>query len=177
MKKNMREHYGNLAKIPGILGKRDLLISFDSNIYEMVQRTEGAWPIRRMFETFDYYRKHVRPEAFGGISGLLADQGESWGNMRQAVGPVLLKPKVLKSYVPVMDEVSREFVSKIRSMRDTNGEMPANFLNELLLWVTESIWATALDRRMGAMHPNHSDEAALLIKVISVNNFYNSKYK
>lgn len=162
---HVRKHYGTLAKFPGLFGKRDMLMSCDPKIYEIVYRTEGVWPVRRGLETFDYYRKHVRPDVFGGIGGLIFDQGETWASMRQAVGPVLLKPKVVKSYVPVVDQVTREFVAKVHAMRDANSEMPADFANEMGLWATESIGAIALDRRMGVLERDRNEEADLLIKV------------
>lgn len=167
----MRNRYGNLIKIPGILGKRDLLVSFDPKVYEIVYRTEGVLPYRRGLETFDYYRKHVRPEVFasgGGVGGLIYNNGETWSHLRQAIGPVLMKTNVAKSYISAVDQVSREFVSKMHSMRDANDEMPEDFLNELGLWATESIAVIALDRRMGVLEATRNEEADLLIKVFKV---------
>lgn len=154
-----------MVKVPGMLGQQDILLTFDPKIYEIVYRTEGNWPIRRSLVTFEYYRKHRRPEVFGGIGGLLSDQGETWANMRKSVSPVMLKPKAVKSYVPVVDQVTREFVSKIHTMRDAKGEMPVDFSNELGLWAIESIGVIALDKRLGTLERNRNNEADMVIKV------------
>lgn len=158
----LQENYGNLVKIPGIFGDRDKLMCFDPKIYEIVYRTEGVWPFRRAFQTFEYFRTHLRPDVFG---GLIFDQGEEWAKMRQVVGPMMLKPEAVKSYVPAVDQVTRDFVSKIHTMRDGNLEMPTDFAREMGLWAIETIGVIGLDRRLGVLELNHSKEADLLIQV------------
>lgn len=166
MQKFLRSRYGDILKMPGLFGKRELLMAFDPKIFEIVYRTEGNWPFRRALETFEYYRKNVRPDFFGGTAGLISDQGEPWANMRKTVQPVMLKPKSIKSYVPSVDDVTREFIAKIHTMRDGNNEMPADFSNEMALWAIESIGLIAMDTRLGVMERNRNDEADGLIKVL-----------
>lgn len=163
LQRYLRERYGDVVKIPGILGDRDKLLCFDPKNYEIVYRTEGVWPIRRGFQSFEYFRTHVRPDVVG---GLVFDQGETWANLRQIVGPMMMKPEAIKSYVQAVDEVTRDFVSKVHTMRDANLEMPSDFGNEVGLWAVESIGAIALDRRLGVLSENRNKEADLLIKVI-----------
>lgn len=145
-------------------------MSFDPKIYEIVYRTEGLWPVRRGLETFDYCHRHVRPDVFGGIGGLMFEQGEKWARMRQTVGGVMLTPKAVKSCVPMVDQVTREFVAKMHTMRDKNGDLPVDFANEMRLWAIESIGGIALDRRLGVLESDRNEEADLLIKVL--NNIY-----
>lgn len=166
MNMHVRAKYGQLAKFPGLLGKRDIVFTFNPKDYATVYRTEGAMPLRRALETFEYYRKTVRPEVFGGIGGLLFDQGKTWHEMRTAVSPVLLRPTAVKSYVPIVDKVSREFVDKMREMQDDKGEMPANFNDELSLWAIEAIGEIALDKRMGILTKERNEEAEQLIHVL-----------
>lgn len=66
----LREDYGNLIRIRGMLGKPDVVLSFEPQDYEKVFRTEGPWPVRRGLDTFTYYRTKVRPEIFGESGGL-----------------------------------------------------------------------------------------------------------
>lgn len=160
--KYLLENYGNLVKIPGLWGDTDKLMCFDPKIYEIIYRTEGVWPFRRGFQTFEYFRKHVRPDVFG---GLIFEQGETWSKVRQAVGPMMMKPEAVKSYVQAVDEVTRDFVNKVHSMRDASREMPSDFSNEMGLWAIESIGVIGLDRRLGVLEPNRSEEADSLIQV------------
>lgn len=161
------ELFGPLVKFPGMMGKPDILINLDPQQYDKVFRTEGPWPYRRGIETFNHYRTVVRPEVFEGYGGLVSDQGETWHKMRTAVNPVMLRPATVRSYVPSVDQIAREFVKKIHVLRDANEEMPADFGTELSLWALESIGMIALDKRLGVMSFERDEDAERLIKVWS----------
>lgn len=68
-----RDSYGDLVRMPGLFGKRDMLLSFHPDDYETLFRNEGQWPLRRGLDTFGYYRMHVRPDVFKGKGGLVAE--------------------------------------------------------------------------------------------------------
>lgn len=161
----VNHHYGDLVKFPGIMGQRDTLMSFDPKVSELVFRTEGIWPVRRALEIFNFYRRHLRPEVFGEETGLIFDQGKTWYKMRQIVNPVMMKSNAVSSYIPVIDEVTRDFVARIHGLRDENSEMPEDFQNEISLWALESIGSIALDRRIGAFEEPRSEDANMFIKV------------
>lgn len=147
-----RDEYGPIVRVPGTLGRRDAVFSFDPKDYERVYRTEGQWPLRRGgFETLAHYRKHERPDVFKNVGGLVTDQGESWAAMRFKVNPVMLQPKTVKTYIPQVDAISKEFVEQIYMSRDAAYELPATFGQELNKWALESIGFIALDRRLGAL--------------------------
>lgn len=148
-----------------MLGKRDIVMTFDPNDYETLFRTEGPWPLRRGLETFQYYRQSVRPDVFQGIGGLISDQGEPWGKMRSTVNPVMMRPKTVKSYASVVDEVAREFVHKMKSQLDANDELPVDFKSDLSLWALESIGVIALDKRLGVMSANRDADSEKLLQV------------
>lgn len=160
----LQKRFGNLTKIPGMLGKRDMLFSFNPKSYETIFRAEGRCPLRRGLDTFDYYRKQIRPDVYGGIGGLVTDQGEDWYKMRMLSNPVMLKPKTVMSYVPSVDEISREFIEKIRTLRDANGEMPENFNKEISYWTIELIGCVALDQRLGVLNAQRSPQAERIIQ-------------
>lgn len=160
-----RKQYGDIVRLPGVFGKRDMLITFDPKMYEIVYRTEGNWPLRRAVEPFEYFRKHVRPELYHGIGGLIFDQGETWGSMRKTVNPVMMKPQAVKRYVPIIDQVTREFITKVDKLRDVNSEMPANFSHAMALWAIESIGVIALDKRLGMLEDKRNEEADRVIQV------------
>lgn len=148
-----------------MFGKQTLIMSFDPDNIEKVFRTEGVWPVRRGIDTFGHYRKKIRPEVFKGYAGLVSDQGETWSKMRMAVNPVMMQPRVVKSYVQPVDVVACEFIEKIHRLRDANGEMPDDFGQELNQWALESIGVIALEQRLGVMADVRLPETEQVIKV------------
>lgn len=153
MHRAMRRDYGDIVRVPGLLGRADTIITFRPSIFEKVFRTEGPHPARRGLETFIYYRKKVRPEIFGDMGGLLSEQGDKWLEVRSKVNPVMLQPKVVKMYIDKVDQVGKEFLEKCKTMRNpTTMEMTSNFGHELNCWALESIGVIALDERLGVLH-------------------------
>lgn len=71
--------------------------------------------------------------------------------MRTAVNPILMQPKIVKSYIPLIDSIVNEFMDNIAILQDDNGEMPANFNEYLNRWSLESITAISLEKRLGLM--------------------------
>lgn len=168
MHRAMRRDYGDIVRIPGLLGRADTLITFKPNIFEKVFRTESQHPRRRGLETFIYYRKKVRPEIFGDTGGLLSEHGEKWLDVRSKVNPVMLQPKVVKMYVDKVDQVVCEFLIKIKSMRnEKTQEMPDTFGHELNRWALESIGVIALDERLGVLHDDNLQQGHTIINVIA----------
>ena len=165
MQKTLQTEYGNLVKLPGLLGKKDILFTSDPIHVEKVFRTEGVWPVRRGIEAFTHYRLKVRPDVFKDIGGLVSDQGESWLKLRTVANPVMLQPKTVNSYIPVVDEVARDFIKKIKIIRNGKDEMPDDFGNELNQWALESIGTIALDQRLGILAFEKTPDGQKLIKV------------
>lgn len=167
MQKLLQDEYGDLTKLPGLFGKRDILITFNPENAEKVFRTEGKWPVRRGLDTFEYYRKNYRADIFKDMGGLVMDQGETWFKLRSAANPVMLQPKTVNSYIPVVDEVATDFVEKIKGLRKTNDEMPDDFGMELNQWALESIGIIALEKRLGVMSSEKPPEVEKLNRVKS----------
>lgn len=160
-----RSKYGTLSKMPGMLGKEDMIMCADPKFFEHVFRTEGIWPERRGIATFVHYRKEVRPDVFKNMGGLVSDQGEKWHDLRTVANPVMLAPKTVKSYLSVIEGISREFVERMGELRDASGEMPADFNDELSQWALESVGVIALDRRLGVMDSNRDEDVTRVIEV------------
>lgn len=66
-----QKDYGQIAKLPGFFGKRDLLFLFDPNDFELVFRTEGKYPVRRGLDTLEYFRSVYRKDWFEKNIGLV----------------------------------------------------------------------------------------------------------
>ncbi|XP_062535024.1 probable cytochrome P450 12a5, mitochondrial [Armigeres subalbatus] len=161
-----RDNYGDLVRMPGMFGKRDLLLSFHPNDYERLFRNEGQWPLRRGLDTFEYYRTQVRTDVFKGKGGLVSDQGENWQKFRTTVNPVMLQPKTVKLYVSKLDEVAHQLMAIMLTTRDIKNELPANFKQWINRWALESMGVLALDARLGLLDSEQSQEATIIVKYL-----------
>lgn len=135
-----------------MFGRKDMIMSYDPEVFEKIFRTEGPIPDRMSLETFDYYRKHVRPDLFSKTGGLLTEHGEKWLDARSKVNPVLLQPKTVRMYIEKTDHVVMDLIEQIRNIRDPKSlEVPNTFGQSLKCWALESIGVIALDERLGAL--------------------------
>uniref|UniRef100_A0A182Q137 Uncharacterized protein n=1 Tax=Anopheles farauti TaxID=69004 RepID=A0A182Q137_9DIPT len=159
----MREEFGPLVRIPGVLRRLDAVMSFNPEDFAKVFRTEGPWPMRRSFQTMSHYREVVRPEIFGEMGGLVTSQGETWQKMRSLSNPVLMQPKTVNVYVSTMDETARELIAIISSLRDEKHELPQDFIQWVYRWALEVTCVMALDTRLGALSKNVSTEGQTLL--------------
>lgn len=151
MYKAMYKKFGPIQIFRGFFGRRDVVFTFKPEDIEMIYRTDGKYPVRRGMDTFDYYRTHYRPEVFGSNSGLINEQGEGWYKLRSVINPIMLMPKIIKGYVPYIDDMSKDFVIRMKKLRDDKNEMPDDYLNELRKWSLESIGFIALEHRLGIL--------------------------
>lgn len=175
MHRALRRDYGDILRVPGLLGRGDTVITFNPKMFEKVFRTEGPYPLRRGLETFTYYRKHVRPEVFGETGGLISERGENWLNARSKINPVMLQPKTVRKYVEKVDGVATDFLRKVRRLRNADTlEMPSDFGNELNKWALESIGVIALDDRLGALMDD-SEDGRRIIELVK--NFFVLTYE
>jgi cytochrome P450 family 12 len=79
----------------------------------------------------------------------------------------MMHPKATKVYIPRADIISKEFVGRLKGIRDSKNETPANFSEEVNRWTMESISCIALDTRLGILSDFTMDEKAkTLIKVM-----------
>lgn len=107
----MRAEYGSVLRMPGLFGKKPIILAYEPVAYEQVFRAEGVWPNRLGLETFEHYRNTIRPDIFEKSGGLLNEQGEKWAHARSIASPVLMKPTNVNAYVPTVDQIAIDFVS------------------------------------------------------------------
>lgn len=93
----MREEYGNITKLPAMLGNREIILLLDPKDFELVFRKKGIWPDRRSMETVDVYRKNVHTDFFKNHGGLISDQSKAWSKMRTTINSILLKPSTVNT--------------------------------------------------------------------------------
>jgi len=73
MNRRMREMYGDIYRMPGMMGKPNVVFTYNPEDFEVTYRNEGVWPIRIGLESFSYYRKVHRPDIFKGVAGLVSE--------------------------------------------------------------------------------------------------------
>lgn len=94
-----------------------------------------------------------------------------WQDTRTKVNPVMMQPKTVKSYLPAVQAIADEFVERIRTLRDADSQVPADFSNEANKWALESISCIALDQRLNLLtnHSPDSDGQQLISVGIDIN--------
>ncbi|XP_055838070.1 probable cytochrome P450 12b2, mitochondrial isoform X2 [Episyrphus balteatus] len=155
--KLLRDEYGDISLIKGIMGKPNVVFTYNPADIEKVYRTEGIWPIRVGLETFTYYRKKVRPDVFKNIGGLVSEQGKAWADIRNKVNPIMMKVQTVRENLPDIDDISQQFLQKIEQLRDPKTKnIKTNFHDEVKLWAFESICCIGLNKRMGFLNSSGS---------------------
>ncbi|KAK4293595.1 hypothetical protein Pmani_033720 [Petrolisthes manimaculis] len=95
---------------------------------------------------------HLHDHIFQGRAGILAEQEDEWWRVRRVVQRPVTSGALVSRYLPQMDDVAKDFISRIRLLRDENGEVPESFNTELYKWALESLGTIALDRRLGLLN-------------------------
>ncbi|XP_034476623.1 cytochrome P450 12b1, mitochondrial [Drosophila innubila] len=176
MNRRMRELYGDIYRFPGLMGKSDVIFTYNPLDFELAYRNEGVWPIRIGLESFTYYRKVHRPDIFGGIGGLVSEQGKDWADIRNKVNPVLMKVQNVRQNLPQIDRIAKEFIDKLETLRDPQSHtLSVDFHDQLKMWAFESISFVALNTRMGLLTDHPDPNAALLAKHMT--DFFNNSFK
>ncbi|XP_061391258.1 cytochrome P450 CYP12A2-like [Musca vetustissima] len=156
-----REDMGPIARIPTLFGKEGFVITHNPHDFEKTLRNEGIWPNRPGSEALIYHRSVHRGDVFQGVEGLIGTQGEKWGTFRSTVNPVMMQPKNVRLYFNKMSQVNKEFIERIRNIRDPETlEVPANFEEEINRWTLESVSVVALDKQLGLITTNRDDPTA-----------------
>ncbi|EDW33349.1 GL20645 [Drosophila persimilis] len=160
----MRRRYGDIFILPGMFGRKDWVVTFNTGDIATVFRNEGAWPHREAFDSIVHFRQHIRPDVYGRTLGLTAGQGEDWGKMRSAVNPIFMQPRGLRMYFEPLSNINNEFIERIKEIRDPSTlEVPSNFNDEMQRLIFESLALVSFDRQMGIIrkHRDNSDALAL----------------
>ncbi|XP_030378208.1 cytochrome P450 12b1, mitochondrial [Scaptodrosophila lebanonensis] len=177
LNRRMREWYGDIYRMPGMMGKPDVVFTYNPNDFEVTYRNEGLWPIRIGLESFTFYRKVHRPDVFGGIGGLVSEQGKAWADIRNKVNPVLMKVSNVRQNLPQIDQIAQDFIEKLGTLLDSQTHtISGDFHEELKMWAFESISYVALNSRMGLLSDQPDANAARLAQHMTEFFDYSFKY-
>lgn len=67
----MYQEYGEIVKIGKVPGRNDMLLLFNPESFDKVFRNEGAWPLRMLLGSVQYFRRKVRSDFFQGYEGIV----------------------------------------------------------------------------------------------------------
>ncbi|XP_062123392.1 LOW QUALITY PROTEIN: uncharacterized protein LOC133836820 [Drosophila sulfurigaster albostrigata] len=155
---DLHKRLGTLYRVPGILGKEEYLLTNDPGHFEQVIRAEGPWPERQGKSIMDFHRSQYRKDFYQGVEGIISTDGEMWAKFRFTVNPVMLQPKIVRLYYQKLSDVNKEFIQRIREIRDHHTfEVPENFEEEINRWTLESVSVVALDKQLGLINKNRND--------------------
>ncbi|XP_034243990.1 probable cytochrome P450 49a1 isoform X1 [Thrips palmi] len=167
----LHERYGDIVKVAGLMGRPDMVFVFDADLIEQVFRAEDALlPVRPSMPSLDAFKHGIRKDLFGDLAGVIAVHGPRWLEFRTRVQQVMLQPRTAKRYVGAIQDTAESFVTRIRKLRDSKGEVPADFVNEIHKWSLESIARVALDARLGCLDDAPPADTQALID--AVNTFF-----
>nr|XP_024218841.1 probable cytochrome P450 301a1, mitochondrial [Halyomorpha halys] len=163
----LRSRYGRVVRISNLLGRPDMVFLYDANEIEKVFRGEDRLPYRPSMPSLNYYKHQLRKDFFSDAGGIIATHGEKWYEFRTKVQHALLQPRIAQLYLKPIEETAKEFVNRIRDIRNENKEVPDDFLNEIHKWSLESIAKIALDVRLGCLTSSASQETQELIDAVN----------
>nr|KAG5711370.1 hypothetical protein BaRGS_006067 [Batillaria attramentaria] len=148
--------YGGLMREK--LAGRTRLHVFDPEHVRAVYRQEGKWPlIEPLVETTQLYREQAHHSP-----GLGNTNGEEWYRLRSAVHQLMMRPKEVAAYLPMVDGVAMDFVQRLCDIMDKRGHVP-DLAVEVSKWNLETASAIAFHDRKHFMTIN-SHKAELWIK-------------
>ncbi|KAL0968898.1 hypothetical protein UPYG_G00273340 [Umbra pygmaea] len=116
-------------------------------------KAEGHYPRRLKVEAWTSYRDYRNRKY-----GVLLKNGEDWRFNRVILNREVISPKVLDDFVPLLDEVGRDFVVRVHKKieRSGQGQWTTDLSHELFKYALESVGSVlygerlALLRRLGA---------------------------
>lgn len=136
--------YGKLVReeiFPGLI----MVHVFDPDDVSIVSKYDGKYPHRFPFEAMLKYRRDNNLPV-----GLTNLNGEAWYDLRMKAQTKMMRPRSVSSYLGPMESVAEDMVSKIRFIRDENGEVN-DCLQEFYRWAMESIGIVCFDTRIGVI--------------------------
>ncbi|CAH2063616.1 unnamed protein product, partial [Iphiclides podalirius] len=174
LQKHLFESYGPIVKMKGHFGGPDNVLLFDAESSAEVLRSENVLPKRPGFFSLQYYRKVVKKRM--GINnkytGLITDHGYEWRELRTAINPVMMQPKLIKAYATPIDEIAQEVVERIKSLRNKDNMIERNFNDEVCLWILESSALIALGTRLNSFNPNLPKNSSERKLIENIHNFF-----
>ena len=157
------EKYGKILRIqfPGM----QMVPIADPADVEKVLRSDGKYPRRFDSPVLNFYRETRKK-----TPGVFFENGEEWYKHRSVISKRILRPKEMAQYVPELNAIVDDFVSRLLLIRHPSGTEKENEIpdldQELFKWSFESVADIVFDRRFGCLEENMNPEAQEFISSI-----------
>ncbi|XP_043933686.1 cholesterol side-chain cleavage enzyme, mitochondrial [Protopterus annectens] len=117
---------------------------------------EGMFPERLRVKAWLAYRDHRNKKY-----GVLLKKGEDWRLSRLVLNAEVLSLKAVERFLPLLDEVGKDFVSRVYKKTETagHGKWTVDLSNELFRFAMESVCYVLYGERLGLLQ-DHIDPAA-----------------
>ncbi|GFU07552.1 probable cytochrome P450 301a1, mitochondrial [Nephila pilipes] len=160
--------YGSIVReevAPGF----NMVHLFDPRDMEVVSWNEGKFPKREFFVAMRMMREQ-NPEIYSS-AGVAAANGEAWHHIRTRSQVPMLRPEIMKTYLPQMNVIADDLIRRLRHLRLPNHQVPM-LMNELFKWALESVTYILFNERMGCLDNNISPDAISQKYIRAVNEFF-----
>ena len=160
------EKFGKIVR-SRLTGNRNLVHVADPKDVERVFRDEPKFPRRATDNpVLNQYRQKSGREP-----GVFFGNGEQWYKHRSVVSKRMLRPREVTQYAAAFNEITTEFVARLRELREAPGTAReyelVNLDNELFKWSLESVAEVLFDRRFGCLAPVMNQRAQEFINAIA----------
>lgn len=142
---------------------------FDPRDMEVVSWNEGKFPKREFFVAMRMMREQ-NPEIYSS-AGVAAANGEAWHHIRTRSQVPMLRPEIMKTYLPQMNVIADDLIRRVRLLRLPNHQVPL-LINELFKWALESVTYILFNERMGCLEDNISPDSISQRYIRAVNEFF-----
>nr|XP_034307414.1 probable cytochrome P450 CYP44 [Crassostrea gigas] len=82
--------------------------------------------------------------------GIGNTNGDEWYRLRSAVQKMMVRPKAVTVYLPLVDEVAEDFIARLKKIRNDDGAVE-DFRWEAAKWNLESSGMTCFETRLGCL--------------------------
>ncbi|KAJ3224569.1 hypothetical protein HK099_008250 [Clydaea vesicula] len=144
----------------------------DTNVTAEIYRNEveGQVPHRPLLQAFKRYREYK------GLPQSLVNTNDDkeWRTQRQVINERLFSPAIAKTYIPRLDFIAKDFVSRIslRNPKDENYAKDIN--NDIFGFSLEAISSIVFGKRLGTLSadPNEVRDPKIQKFITSVNGLF-----
>ncbi|KAK7102449.1 probable cytochrome P450 CYP44 [Littorina saxatilis] len=143
MKDILTDHYHKYGGLVSekVAGKTRVHV-FDPEHVKDVYRQEGKWPlIEPLVETTQLFREH-----FQHSPGLGNTNGNEWYRMRSGVHQLMMRPKEVAAYLPLVDDVAKDFVNHLDDVTDSDHHIK-DLTMDVAKWNLENSANIAMEER------------------------------
>uniref|UniRef100_A0A4W4DVD0 Cholesterol side-chain cleavage enzyme, mitochondrial n=1 Tax=Electrophorus electricus TaxID=8005 RepID=A0A4W4DVD0_ELEEL len=111
-------------------------------------KAEGHYPKRLRVEAWTSYRDYRNRKY-----GVLLKDGEDWRSNRVILNREVISPKVQGNFVPLLDEVGQDFVTRVHKKIERSGQnqWTTDLSHELFKYALESVSTVLYGERLGLL--------------------------